>query len=527
MIASRRGLVALAVVALALAVIVAIDPGGKQPVRSRQLAPDLEPAQVDSLAWHRADGGDVRVGRRGTTWTLTSPQPYAADDAAIDGVLTALRGARWQRRAGAARAGAIRSTLTVGAGARTWQIAIADPLPGSGETWLVGDGAALLVEDWVAHALYPPLHAMLRAHPFRAGFGEQALVVHRVDGGADIAVDLATGQESAPEQLRVDPSRIAALVSALQAVEVEPLGDRSARQPPPPPRDAELVLELGAHPDRATLGTPCLGRSGSVALSSPDGEACIAVAAFERVRAAVLALAGDASAIVDRRPFAGAHHRLVLVDGTTIELGKRAMIGAQPASPPGVDAVLAALAEPATITRLPDAPPTSHLDVDGTRLDLFDHHVLARHGEPLALRPSDGAWRRITSTRRDVRGRVTWLEDPLTISGIVIDDARYVRRAVVGEWDSYPKGRPDPQAVVALVAAPAELDTPPGPFTPTHHIDLTVSPPGGAPYDHELEVGGHCAIRSAGEVVAVAPALCDALARFRARRGTVSGGPSP
>ncbi len=516
MIASRRGLVALAIVALVLAAIVVIDPGGREPIRARTLVVGFEPGHVDSFAWHRSDGGDVRVEWRGGAWTVAVPQVYAADDAAIDGVLTALRGARWQRRAKVSRAGPVRSTLTVGAGERAWTIGIADPLPGAGETWLVVDGDALLVEDWVAHALDPPLSTVLRAHPFRGGFAKEALAVHRLDGGADIAIDLATGYESAPGQLRVDPARFAELVSALDALEVEPLGDPDPRQPPPP-TDAgfrAILLEFGPRPDRVALGTACLGRAAAVAISSPDGEACVAADAFERVRAAVIGLTGDASAIVDRRPFAAAQHRLVLGDGTTVELGKRPMIGTQPAYAQGVDAVLAALAAPAAIAPLPATPPSSRLEVDGTTLDLYDRRLIARHGEPVALQPTPEAWLRITSTRLDVRGRITWLEEPLTISGIFIDDVMYVRGAVVGEWDSYPKGHASPQAVVSLVAAPAELETPPGPFTPTHHIAITITPPGGAPYDHAFEVGGHCAIRSGGEVVAVAPALCAALDRI-------------
>ncbi len=134
---------------------------------------------------------------------------------------------------------------------------------------------------------------------------------------------------------------------------------------------------------------------------------------------------------------------------------------------------------------------------------------------PFALQPTPEAWLRITSTRLDVRGRVTWLEDPSTISALVVDGVTYRRGAVMHEWMHEPQGKAPAavDALVELLAQPTEINQTSPAFAPAHRLDITVTPPGGAPYHHAFETGGHCAIRSAGEVVAVAPVLCDAVAQ--------------
>ncbi len=107
MTASLRGLVALA--AVAVLVLVAAIVGGRDEVVDRTVARGLDAAAaVARLVWSRPGQPDV-VATRGSNGWLVDGAP--ADRDAIDAALTALRAARWQRRADAAAAGAIVTEL--------------------------------------------------------------------------------------------------------------------------------------------------------------------------------------------------------------------------------------------------------------------------------------------------------------------------------------------------------------------------------------------------------------------------------
>lgn len=96
MIGSWRGLAVAAVIAVALAVITAVDvlrTRGSGAV-DRALVPGFDPARVTELIWERASQPAIRAVRTGERWELRAPGPIPADAGAIGDVLAALRGAR-------------------------------------------------------------------------------------------------------------------------------------------------------------------------------------------------------------------------------------------------------------------------------------------------------------------------------------------------------------------------------------------------------------------------------------------------
>jgi hypothetical protein len=149
-IGSLRGLLVLGGFAVALAGVAIFD---RAPASlDRAILPGFDPAKLADLAWKLGDR-EIHLGKSGDHWIWIDPPGPAgvADPDAIDRVVTAIRGGRWQRRAGVVAAGALRGELAL-SGAT---IGIGQPLAGTAQAWLVVDGEALLVDGWIANALAP------------------------------------------------------------------------------------------------------------------------------------------------------------------------------------------------------------------------------------------------------------------------------------------------------------------------------------------------------------------------------------
>ena len=161
MIATWRGVIALAVVALALALAVALDTPRAPGSIDRAIVPGFGGIAA-RLAWHRPPAPDVVVVRQPDgTWRLQQP-PAELDNRAVETVLATLRGARWHRRGARARAGTIHATLDVD----RHVIELGDAIAGTDQGWLVVDSTALLVDGWVRRALDPDPLALRERHPF-------------------------------------------------------------------------------------------------------------------------------------------------------------------------------------------------------------------------------------------------------------------------------------------------------------------------------------------------------------------------
>ncbi|HEU4728754.1 MAG TPA: hypothetical protein VFT22_12710, partial [Kofleriaceae bacterium] len=127
-------------------------------------------------------------------------------------------------------------------------------------------------------------------------------------------------------------------------------------------------------------------------------------------------------------------------------------------------------------------------------LELFAERVVAREGEPIALRPARGAWDLLVRPSRELRDLALWLEEPTTITELQIDGLHYRRGATLDRWTRAPAGSASPdakaiEALVALLAAPRALGFAEAPVAIRHRVTLTVTPPSGPPVEHALALG--------------------------------------
>ncbi len=477
MIASRIGLAVLGAIAVALALAVALGGRGREAV-DRSLVPGLDVEAITSVRFSRADHA-FEISRAG-------------ERAALDKLVTALRGGRWHRRADKAAAGQVRTRVTIVAGARTVELGIGAALAGTGQTWIAREDDAVLVDDWIASALDLDRLDFVDRHPL-AGAG--ASDVLRVDG----------------LELRGHPRRLAGLVpdaGLVHALEVAYAAvEIVAVAPPPPGGEPAATVAL----DRVVIAGfgPCSGKPELELVRSKPGEGgCVDRARWQAVLDAAAALRRPPEQIVERRPVPIDPKQLVLADGGKLDRTKRPQLDGHDADPDRVGELVAALAAPAEPVALPQGKPTGSIVAGDITLDLYDH-VLARRGEPVALRPSREAWAILTRPSAALREPTRWIEEPTTISQLTIDGATYNRGATLGEWT----GARDPALVDAVVSALATLRAPtgPAPARVDHRIELVITPPAGPPITHRLELGPQCAARADGEPVALPLAACTAV----------------
>ncbi len=477
MIASLRGLVALAAIAVVLAVAVSLHHG-TEPV-DRAVLPGFS-GQAQVLRWERSVG-QLRADHAGDRWMMGT---RTLDARAIDAVLSALRGARWHRRAERARAGAIHATLFVDGRA----VAIGQSLEGVDQAWLVVDGHALLVDGWVARALEPQALSLVDREPFAAA-ASSAIHISQPD------VSLS-GTPKRTAIGVVAPSRAAALVSALTAVQIVRLPTASA---------SGTSVQLGTSP-AIVVGGACAPDVPLLALHAASGDGCIEPAAWQAVSAAATALTTPDA--LDPRPA-----------GFALDVAKPAN-----ADPDRVAELVAALAQPGELVALPPGSPRSSLVItprggEPITLDIYADAV-ARRGEPRAIRVAPSVLAVIARPASELADTTRWAEDPSVIARLVVDGATFDRGLVLGEWRRAPAGPVDAALLDALATAAARVRAPDAPlpasFHAAHHVAITFAPPVGPKITHELELAvpgsNGCAARI-DRVPVVAPlALCLAVA---------------
>jgi hypothetical protein len=537
MIASWRGLAAAAAIAAVLAVIVIVDTlraGGPVAV-DHALLPGFDPARATELVWERAGQPAIRAVRAGERWELRAPGSIPADAGAIGDALAALRGAHWHRRGAATPP---HTTLTVIAGGERHVLGIAAPIAGTEQSWIVCDGQGDVVDGWVARALDRDRLSLQVRRPLADAAAARTIAVTGTvpvaraprpgaAGGAgdgagggrvDLRIEGVPRRQVRPEPLLLAPELAAALERALRDVVI-------VRIPDGPHPGHGLAIEVAGPGPAVTveLGGACPGAPALVAVSGTAGDGCIEQAAAEAVTAALAALDRPPGAIVDRRPVPFEPARVALPDGAVLATSPP-RVGDAAADVTRVTELLGALAAPAEVVPRPAAPPTARLTATdragaAIALDLFADRVLARPGEPVALRIAPGRWSLLIRPSRELRDLTLWVEEPTMITALVVDGVRYQRGPVIGAWDRRPAGPVDATRVEALVtqlAAPRADRLTDGPLAAAHRVTLEVTPPVGAPIRHALELGAPrgsgCPAHTGSDTVVLPAAICSELA---------------
>jgi hypothetical protein len=545
-IATARGVVIAAVIAVVLVGVVVLDGARSRGAVDRALVPGFDPARVTELVWARPGQPAIRAVRAGG-WQLIAPSRAPADPDAIGEVLAALRGARWHRRGAVAGAGAVTTELTVVSGGERRVLGLGAPVAGTEQRWIVDGAHGVLVDRWVARALDRAPLALRITRPLAEVASAATIVIEgeppaRGVPGARVDLRLAGAPRRLvrPVALVLAGELAAALERALRDVEI-------VRLPDGPVAGPGLAITIAGQDPAAPaaisveLAGDCPGAPERVAVSGTAGDGCIERAAADAIVRAVAHLLQPPAAIVEPRPLTFEPTRIVLGDGAEVD-PVASRVGGRPADPTRVAELLAALAAPAEVVPLPTTPATQQLiAADGdatTTLDLFAGGVLARRGEPVALRVASGAWALLVRPSRALREPGLWLEEPTTITGVRIDDVAYVRGAVIGSWSRLPRGAADAATLEALVgqlAAPrargfveptAPTASPAG-LVVAHRVTLTVTPPAGPPVERVLELGAPraagCPARVAGDIVVLPARICAQVASLGRPRARATG----
>ena len=461
MIGSRTGSIVAGVVALALLVIVVWDLRRDEAPASRELVPGVVVERVHELAWPER-GVVIRRGAKGWAWEKPAGP---ADARTVDDVLAALRGARWHRRESARFAGPPHGRIVID-GATT--IAFGKALEGGEQRWILLAGSAYLVDSWVVRALDPEPLALRVRVPFANPAGAKEI------RGGSVVVRGTPRELVEPVRLVLAPAVSEPLERALGELEVVVL-------PTTPVRVGAMRVVVD--------GVEVVGGEAGCgeAITGTFGGGCVRRAAWEAVVRAFEALRGPPSQLADPRPLPFQAARIVLADKAVLELAKGLRVGDHDADPAHVTELLAVLAAPAEII----APPVTRrvgeivaTDGGGTAhaIDLYGGGVIARRGEPVALRLGQGAYELLVRPSGALRDPTVWLEEPTTIASITIDGTSFARGATIGEWTRSGPGRDEPALVEQLVTQLAMLrgrGAAPAGVAKRHDVTLEVVPPTG------------------------------------------------
>lgn len=531
MIASARGLAILGGIAVALlAVLLLAGSRARAPV-DRSLLPGFDAARVTALVVSAGDRAHALT-RAGSGWQVDG---VAADPATVDAIFTALRGARWHRRASRATAGvdlggagdssqpAARRSLRVGGTTFT----IGAELRGTGQTWLVrstsrGD-EALLVDSWVATALTPTILALRVRHPLDCAGAN--LITATPDGNAtgQGTVKIEGRRLVEPHALWLDEHVLSALADACARVEIVALADQGSM------RSTAPGLRIAA--DASTLAETGTCEGGRALVDTSSGQGCVEVDALQGLRDALRTLGTAPHDAIDLRPLPIDPVELVLADGSVLELAGRMRIGDRDADPDAVRELVRALTTrgESAVARSTGAKPRAAIKAtdragSAVTLELFADQTIGRAGEPGVIRVQPRDWDIITRPTAALRDATRWREDATTISSVTLDNVTYERGAVLGEWTREPAGAFDPAVVDALVESLATVRAPIAapPRAIVHRLTVTITPPAGAPTTHAIEfappAGDGCPARVDGAPAMLPLPLCMAALALASQR---------
>jgi hypothetical protein len=515
-IATTRGLAILAGIALALLVLVVVVGRREHEPVDRSLWPGFDASAVTQIELGRG-GRDISLRRIGDTWKLENP-PVDVDTATLDALFTALRGGRWHRRDPASAAGVpgdprevVRTTVG------DTSFLLGRDVPGAGQTWIVRSSrqreVALLVDNWIASALSPDPLALRVRYPLDCA-GANAIVATTSIG----TVKIAGTRLVEPRALWLDERVLARLRGACAGVEILALGGT---------RDGKPGLRIEAD-DVALVQVGTCGRD-QVLVETSSGDGCIAGAALHDLRDAIDAILAAPHEAIDLRPLPIDPVRLVLGDGSGLDLAAR-RVADRDADPDAVRDLVRALTTrgQAAIPRPPRRKPRATLratDRGGTEvvLEVVDA-ALGRAGEPALIRVDPRDLAIIARPSAALRDTTRWREDPTTITSFTLDGVTYRRGVVLGEWTRDPGGPFDAALVDALVESLASLRAPAAetPRAIRHRLSLTFTPPAGTPTTHAIELappaGDACPGRVDGAPVRLPLPACTAVLALAASR---------
>lgn len=515
MIASLRGVSVLVAIALALGVVLIVAAPEQPEAVSRNLMGRYIGHDATGLVLAPAGKPAIELWRdKRTGWHVAGGH---ADDAIVDALFSALGGAKWHRRAPADVAGPLRGELRVIAGDQVETFAIGSELPGAEQTWLVHGGHALLVDTWVARALWPDPMTLRVRRPLA-----QASTAESVSGPA---ASFEGRRQIFPHTRWIAElafADLAATLGDLTIISIDgivpgPAG-ASIRIKPTPLESSEIVvIESGT----------CAGDR--IYIESRVSKGCVDRVAWRRTVAAFEPFALDAPTFVDTRPVPFTPISLRFWDKTHLSLEGRPMLGTnEEADLDRVAELLAALSEPATLVPRPTGSPRTTLEAtmkgySSMKLEVFAD-LVARDGETFALRPSPQAMAVIARGASALRDPVLWREDATNLTALTVDGVTYTRGAVIGEWTREPAGKVDTAIVDALAQTLATVRGPAGvaPRAIAHRLALTFTPPAGAPTTHQLEMASPgtdgCAARVDGQPVLLALPICTLVVALAAAR---------
>ncbi len=508
MTGSRFALALLVAVAIALAALVVTDSPRPPIVVDHALLPGVDADTITALAWTLSDGTQVTVTRPAPdqAWTFqdaAAPGRARADAARVDAALAALRGGRWQRTVGRRPPSIAPTTqLVVTAGGRSISLAIAPA--GTGQTWIVRDGEALLVDDWLARALAPTLLELNQRRPLADIEFAIAFQVKTYTPEVEFHIDQRAKYVRAPDVFRIDAELERELERALASLEIVALPTAPSTGEPILAVHATLAQPVLVNVQSACTGPACPCPAATHLVLSDAGDGCVAQDQIDdlmrlvtRFHAPTSELASPSAVSVDPEYYswdAGANDKLKFSKQPIID--RRGWSG--PADIERVVAIAAAIQFPGRV--VPFSPGGDSLgrrhvtDASGNdeAFFLFPGNLVYRPGEPVAIQLPDQAFAALLWTPDQVRDGRLWIEEPtaiqsITLRELVVEPGRTLhtraltRGAVVGEWLADGKPLPAAQgprldAFAAMLAAPRAVEIIALPKTLRYQVLVEVNP---------------------------------------------------
>lgn len=480
MIATRRGLLVLAVVASALLGVLVIDLSRTAPRTDRTLVFGFDEAAVVRLGWTAHPIGPYLTLERkdGGPWRRMAPTPGAVEQAPVASLLAALRGARWHReKPRDPRENAMH--LAVDTDGKRLELWIGYGSADDDQRWIAIDDRAYLVDAWVARALTPsPIDLAIKT-PLAgiANVPDYTVDGVRVEGTPRRALGVV-----------LDPVFAGELERSLAELAIEDL--------PPGPMGHGEAIQVHMAGTTVAFGGPCEQR---VYMAASTGDGCVARAKADVARSLVEKLHGPPAGVISRAIVPVGVERVVLADGGRLEVAKRMTVNNKEANPDEVAALMMVLRSPVDGVDLVPAPTTPILATvsvffagGGMELALHAGNLVHRRDEPLALRLAPAAFEILRRGALSYANLIPWAEEPTTIDELRVDGIAWKRGPVIGEWVRTPAGATDSASIEALVRAlaqPRVVGVAPATVVRGRRIELVVRPPMGAEKSHTLELG--------------------------------------
>lgn len=508
MTGSRVALAVLVAIAIALAAIVITDSPRAPVVVDHALLPGVDADTITELAWTLSDGAHVTLTRPAPKqpWTFKVGSVRArarVDGARVDAALAALRGGRWQRTLGRRPPSVAPTTqLVVTAGGRSISLGIAPA--GTGQTWIVRDGEALLVDDWLARALAPTRLELNQRRPLADIESAIAFSITTYEPPVEFQIERGALFVRDQEVFRVEVELELELERAFAALEIVALPTAPSTGEPILSVHVTLTEPIHVTVQSACTGTTCPCPAATYLVLSDTGDGCVAQDQIDELMRLVKRFQAPATELADPRVVSldpesyswdvGGDDRLTFSKQPMV--ARRGWSG--PAAIERAVAIAAAMQFPGRV--VPFSPPGNGIgrrqvtdaNAGNETFFLFPGNLIYRPGEPVAIQLPDQAYAALQWTPDQVRDGRLWIEEPTTIQTITLRELEVepgrtlrtrtlTRGAVVGEWLVDGKPLTAPQGTVldafaAMLAAPRAVEVIVRPKTFRHQVLVEVNP---------------------------------------------------